>query len=1108
MSEKEKKNYGESDSIKAMLERLRRSVTDLPPEVEEEPKNEPQSTDNAPKDVENTLPQQNDVPAEEPLAAETEDEPAPIEETDTSLLQEEYQENVTEIIPVSEEEVVVEEAQSPSSEPSDEGMVLVPWDEDDPLADGEDLSDDEDLPWDIAEDSSDASGTASEEEPEDEDPFFAEEVDDATIAAFFTTEDESTAPLADEELAMEEPLLFDKKEEDKNEQNDFLAEDNLPSGFVDVIEDGEQEAAADGARPAPLITDDEVARLFRGEHRVSEPPAVPTQEEQGQLETVEANEDNGYAVEVEVKRFSSPLMAGYEPVPTPEEIPSSLVAEEYEMPTSFDEPIAQSPDALTEEPKRAATQGLSNGSTIWRDNGARRRPVEVLEATDIDEPPAIADFHEFLGKSKSAEKYDAGNDASMRDEATEKPQKKEKKKVERFSRGVQMTIDDIKPDSREPAAKKKSLFSRLKEKNDKKAKAERTPQPVPSIKEQTMDVQEDKALRRARETAREEYTKERESSATRALAGLYQEEAAAYNEYTSRSQMGVFRRKFESELSFLAIRIAILSFLSVLLLVLENGMHWGIPLDWLFVTPISAAGLHLLLLFFALLCCIPLFLHAWRQLFAQRVVSELFAAIGIVSAILYGAILCFSLIPGTEATAPVSLADVHVFGLLPVAAALVSAIIEFYKVKNDLASFELISSAGDKLACSVRNGAFTKSEAAAIADLKEGEETRVVSVKKVGFTSGFFHRITRNCEDELKNLWLLPTAGVAALLVAVIAGVMGGGIIGACYAFCVAVSLSLPLCTLVLHKLPISTLFRFAAANSCAVVGEVSAIEYSDTDAFAFEDVEAFPARSVRVQRIKLYHESALDHVLYQVAGVFSVLGGPLDGVFRSSTAELGLSSDVRLQQVYDGGAIVSVDGRRIFVGNGDFMLKMNVRMYYDAEDEQILANGKTCIMYTAEEGQLNAKFYIRYRMNEDFERDVERLAANNIRVLIRTFDPNIRRALIDKISYTGRYDLRVVRKTVEQQNDYAAPQINSGIVTRRSVREILRVLLACRRACRLTSFSEMGGLVVGCVGMLVSIIIAMFGVMLSLPSWLLVMYQLLWVLPVMLASKLYITRK
>ena len=40
MAQKEKKDYGETDSIKAMLERLRRSVTDLPPVEDEQPKME------------------------------------------------------------------------------------------------------------------------------------------------------------------------------------------------------------------------------------------------------------------------------------------------------------------------------------------------------------------------------------------------------------------------------------------------------------------------------------------------------------------------------------------------------------------------------------------------------------------------------------------------------------------------------------------------------------------------------------------------------------------------------------------------------------------------------------------------------------------------------------------------------------------------------------------------------------------------------------------------------------------------------------------------------------------------------------------------------------
>jgi hypothetical protein len=199
----------------------------------------------------------------------------------------------------------------------------------------------------------------------------------------------------------------------------------------------------------------------------------------------------------------------------------------------------------------------------------------------------------------------------------------------------------------------------------------------------------------------------------------------------------------------------------------------------------------------------------------------------------------------------------------------------------------------------------------------------------------------------------------------------------------------------------------------------VSAHEYSDAEAIAFEDVEAFSARNVRVQQIKLYGvDTALDRVLYQVAAAFSVVGGPLDGVFRSSTAELGLASDTALVRADDGGFAVAVDGHEITVGRGEYMIENGVKMYYDADDERQLAGGKVNIMYAADNGKLTAKFYIRYKMDEDFERDVELLHRKGIRAVLRTYDPNIREEMIEKISFVGRLGVRTVRKTAAQLGD------------------------------------------------------------------------------------------
>lgn len=591
------------------------------------------------------------------------------------------------------------------------------------------------------------------------------------------------------------------------------------------------------------------------------------------------------------------------------------------------------------------------------------------------------------------------------------------------------------------------------------------------------------------------FRKRREGEdASATYASIYQEEAAGYHEYTSRKQISLFSEKFVSEISFASVRIFVLAFLCTFLLVVENVSYFGITLGGFFSRPAGLAALYLLALFFCVLASVPLFSYAWRQLFAHRIVPELFVGCGLLVALVYNAVIFFS---NMQAPYP--------FGLLPAFCALISTVAELAKTKGDYASFKLVSSAGDKLACMVSGERTSRSELRAVADMPEGDKTRVVSAKKVGFVTGFFRRINRNCEDEQKNLWLLPPALTAAALATLISGLLTGSVATALYTFCMCLTLSFPACALLLHKAPAAALFRRASANRCAVVGEVSAVEYDDADAIAFEDVEAFPARNVRVQRIKLYGDSALDHVMYQVSGVFSIVGGPLDGVFRSSTAELGLSTDVQLLQVSEGGLVASVDGVEVSVGRGEYMLKRRVHVYYDAEDEQILSNGKTSIMYAAEDGRLIAKFYIRYKMDEDFERNVEELYHSGLRTLLRTYDPNIREALISHISYTENFGIRVVRKTVSQQQDFALPQLNSGIVSKSSARDILRTLLSCRKMCALTRQLEKYGLITACAGMALGIILAAFGAFSVLPTAAFVLYQAALVLPVLISSRLSI---
>lgn len=921
-----------------------------------------------------------------------------------------------------------------------------------------------------------------EEEPEETEDF-ADEIDDQTVAAFFAeAEDEdgqpaeadeppfvpdtADAPISEEMEEDTEAIIEDGREYDLLTLEDASVLDDdtqdtrdnswmdlaaiakekkeerkvispiTPASFAFVREEPLFEEVVEDAPPteeaAPAREDADW--LFRPRTFATTVEQAPAEEEipetaEEQTEEVEANEDNGYSVEVEVL---SPDKAWYTP-------------READTPIEEPAPVAFEEEPTDSEPKEPEKTGEPSFFVY-----SEKEEIDTVQVDDVDDlhiPKILQDDAAITEESSQQdEPHGFGGEPAPAKETG----KKEKKSAFAALLSKFRRTDDRK------AERKNSVFSGKRDREDE--------------------------------------------DAPDALSGIYNEAGAEYHEYTSRNQIGLFSKRFTALVSSCTVRVIALAFLCTLLFLLEDLPHFGVTLGGFFAAPGGTATVHLVLVVLVILCCVPMLSYAWRHLFNNRVLPEAYLAIGLICALLYDVIL---LVFG--ATRP------YLFGLVPAVGALILSVVELVKTKGDFASFRMLSSSGDKLACSISCGAQTKSEAVAVADMEEGTETRILSVKKVGFAAGFFHRISRVCEDGRKNLWLLIVALIASLAVAAVTGILIATRIltqngmAAVYAFCVTLSFSFPICSLLLHKLPAVQLFSRAAATRCAVVGEVSALEYCDAGVVAFEDVEAFPARNVRVQRIKLYGDAALDRVLYRVAGLFSAVGGPLDGVFRSSTAEVGLSAEVRLLRAEEGGIVASVDGHEVCVGRGEYMLSRNIHMYYDPDDEKNLLGGKINIMYAAEDGHLIAKFYVRYKMDEDFERDVEELHKRGIRTIIRTYDPNITEGLVAGISYTERFDVRVVRKTADQQNDFAVDRLNSGIVCKSSCRDILRTLFACRRMCQVIHVSENCNLLVACFGMLLSLLLCAFGVVFSIPSFVLAVYQLLWVGLIALGGKLYI---
>ena len=1182
MREKETKAPEENDPIKRMLERLRRSVTDLPPEATapEKPSESARSSDaleavqalkqkiaseeESAVDAEisdaealatNNLSFVDNTRQTDGEAPEDREDALPDEEIDEAVIAE-FFEVVEEPAEVEVEEKTEAEAEeSASSDASDEPEI----DDDKELfliADEEDASALEDM-------------TALDGE-EEGDPFlaFAEEMlrEDATrtpsekpkkepkreppatpVDAFATA-----FPLSveDEEAEGAPGVSYLTAKPDASVRGDALQK-NLQKS-IEGIASGTKEADlgytavamptpfdAPKEKNAPVaqptvepeetivmhteISDREAELLFAPRRRRTEEDArlythrSAVREDRDLLvDNVDATEENGYAVEVEVaglsKQAPAPTPALQETAPPEESDPNPAPApaprREEEVPVidmeqdGNDEALCDDFLELLAEGRVHASGGKQGEETsaakkpnLFERRKSIRKAEKVLGDSVTGEQISMDLFSEAASETTAADEEEYAESTAASDTAATPSFVEIPEYPEELDNGYHVSppLEETVTSDPAPVAAVRTE-ARMAE-----------PEPVEEFEESapaSVDREAEKAARAALRAQKKQDRKQRLAAARKefyqeelsAVAGIYEEHAASYNEFTSQGQIGAIGRRFLSRLSSTAVRVFGLALLTVLFFLSENMPLFRLSIEAFFPNQMVLIALHFVAVALTVLCSVPVFSTAWRGIFCRRITSDLYLSILLILTLLYD--ICLLLIP-TGA--------LHFFGFLTALAALVSAIADHRKIHADFSAFRLLSSAGDKLACKITKGGTTAAERGAVSDLPEGQETRVMSVKKIGFANGFFHRITRSCEDSRINLILLLACATVSLAAALIGGLLASSFLVAIFSMLVAFSLSLPVLLLVLHKVPLACLSHRAGAQRSAVVGEVSAIEYSDIGAIAFEDVEAFSSRNVVVQRVKTYAGSTIVDVLYRVASLFSVVGGPLDGVFHSCTADIGMSENVTLLSAEEGGILASVDERELSVGSGDYMLAHRIHVYFDPDDEKILAGGKVNILYAAEEGKLIAKFYIRYKMNEDFEKHVEQLHKYGIRTIIRTYDPLLSDALIEKISYTAGFGVRVAKKTVEQQSDFAQAELNSGIVSRSSTKNILKTLYACRRTVRFSRGAKIASLALSGLGMVGAILLPALGLISAVPTALLALYQLLSVGVFALFAKLYI---
>ncbi len=576
-------------------------------------------------------------------------------------------------------------------------------------------------------------------------------------------------------------------------------------------------------------------------------------------------------------------------------------------------------------------------------------------------------------------------------------------------------------------------------------------------------------------------------------------------EYVDVSQNATIIKGFRNKLIGLWIRLGICSVLTLMLMIFENvetlsklllgkAVQFGGALDPA-IYPVVYAMVSLQIMLLACLCAHEQILRGFGCLFRGVPKPESMTALLTVGGILYTAIIARITIQSEE---PV------MFNFVVAMAALMTLVGDIFATKREQMNFRIVSSDKEKhIVCRVAD---EQSRGEATAFSEEEDACDVMRIEKTDFIDGFFNRLYT--PDGTTNVFMSCAMGImvaAAVLFGLFTSFRGGTGVEVARVVCVTMMVLAPLSVYLSFSYPFYRATKVADAFDSAIIGESSLGEYSNASIVTFDDKNVFPSYSVKVQNIRIFNNARIDRVLYYASSVFAKAGGPLQDVFEIATLEVGHSDNVQILETETGFLAAEVDGVNIIFGSGAALTKKEFRIRRQEMEDDVDLSDELSIMYMFREDRLVAKMYIQYVMDGDIELILSQFQNSGLYGCVRTFDPNIDERMIAKKVKMKRIPLKVIRYSEPEEVDSYSTKVDSGLVTCGSPKSLLQIISYCDKVLHTKKTNIAMAILALLIGAAIMLLLVLSGSIGVVNSLFIMLYQLLWLVPMMFSSKMFI---
>lgn len=506
------------------------------------------------------------------------------------------------------------------------------------------------------------------------------------------------------------------------------------------------------------------------------------------------------------------------------------------------------------------------------------------------------------------------------------------------------------------------------------------------------------------------------------------------------------------------------------------------------VFPVVYSMVSLQILFLACLPALKPILRGFGALFTARPTAHSILSVSLLFATVYHALVCF--MHGTSTV---------YFCNLPIVLCVVLCILsELLTLKRDILTFNIVSSKRVKHVIAKMPEEHLSAEQEIFDDYID-EDASIFRVGKASFVDGFFRRTRAYTRGKglVGVIIILCLVFAAGLLV--YTGFVRKDWGNALFYAYISMIISCPLSVFVTASYPMYRAAKVSFDNGSAIVGESSLEEYSNAGAVSFDDRDVFPSGKAKVKSIKIFANNRIDRVIYNVASLFKVLGGPLCDVFSIVTKEFECSDDVEIVDISPDGIEAVISGKHIFYGKASYLIKNNFEPVYEGDDERIEFSGEACISYLVCNDEVAAKLYIHYSIDPEFVSVAKQLHNAGMCIGIRSFDPNIDDSLLGKHINLSKYAVKIIKCHHLTEKTAVEDRSDSGIVSKKSPKSLLKTLALCGRVNRATKTSRL----ITILSILIAFGVTFLGVFngsfaISCLGLYIAAYQISWLLPIL----------